>query len=95
MARRISAREARSRFSDVMGSVHYGGEEIILERSGRPVAAVIPVSTYERLVAERRIRFEVIDRIRSRVPETSPEEIDKDVTRAIAKARRTRAQGRS
>jgi len=95
MATRISAKEARNKFSDLMGSVYYGGEEIILERSGRPMAAVIPVSTYERLVAERSIRFEVIDRIRSCVPETTPEEIEKDVTRAVAKARRTRAQGRS
>lgn len=95
MARRISAREARSRFADVMGSVNCGGEDIIVERSGRPVAAVIPINTYERLVAERRVRFEVIDRIRARLPETTPEEIEKDVTRALAKVRRTRAQGRS
>jgi len=46
MAKRISAREARNRFSDLMGSVRYGGEEVIVERSGRPMAAVIPVEVY-------------------------------------------------
>jgi len=80
MPKRISSREARDKFADLVGSVHYGGEEIIVERSGRPVAAVIPVTTYERLVAERRARFEVLDRIRSRLPELSPEEIEADVT---------------
>ena len=93
MTKRISAREARNRFSDLMGSVHYGGEEVIVERSGRPMAAVIPVEVYERLVAERRDRFEVIDRIRSRLPDVSPEQIDKDVAEAIARIRAESAPG--
>ena len=53
MAKHVSAREARNRFADIMGSIRYGGEEVIVERSGRPMAALIPVDIYERLVAER------------------------------------------
>ena len=94
MPRRMSAREARDKFADLVGSVHYGGEEIIVERSGRPVAAVIPVTTYERLVAERRARFEVLDRIRSRVPELSPEQIETDVTKAVTRVKRKGAPRR-
>jgi prevent-host-death family protein len=95
MAKRISAREARSKFADLMGSVRYGGEEVIVERSGRPVAAVIPVEMYERLVAERRARFEVLDRLRSRLPDKTPEEIEKDVFAAIAEVRGKDAPGRT
>ncbi|MBP1733209.1 MAG: Antitoxin Phd YefM, type toxin-antitoxin system [Deltaproteobacteria bacterium] len=94
MPKRMSAREARDKFADLVGSVHYGGEEIIVERSGRPVAAVIPVTTYERLVAERRARFEVLDRIRSRLPELSPEEIEADVTKVVTRVRRKSAPRR-
>jgi len=94
MTKRISAKEARSRFADLVGSVHYGGEEIIVERSGRPVAAVIPVELYERLVAERRARFEVIDRIQSRLPDKTAEEIERDVAAAIEELRGTHAAGR-
>jgi prevent-host-death family protein len=93
MTKRISAREARNRFSDLIGSVHYAGEEVIVERSGRPMAAVIPVEVYERLVAERRDRFEVIDRIRSRLPDVSLEQIEKDVTEAMGKIRSEGAPG--
>ena len=85
MAKRISAKDARSNFADLLGSVNYGGEEVIVERSGRPVAAVIPVPVYERLVAERKTRFEVIERIRARLPETSVKTIGEDVTKAIAR----------
>ena len=95
MAKRMSAKDARSKFSDLLGTVNYGGEEVIVERSGRPVAAVIPVPVYERLVAERQTRFEVIERVRSQVPETSLEAIETDVREAVAKVRSRRAASRS
>jgi prevent-host-death family protein len=95
MAKKMSAKDARSNFSDLLGSVNYGGEEVIVERSGRPVAAVIPVPVYERLVAERKIRFEVIDRVRSHSPETTAEEIEHDVSAAVAMVRGRHAAGRS
>jgi len=95
MAKRMSAKDARSKFADLLGTVNYGGEEVIVERSGRPVAAVIPVPVYERLVAERQTRFEVIERVRSRVPKTSLEAIETDVREAVAKVRSCRAASRS
>ena len=95
MAKHVGAREARSRFSDLIGSVRFGNEEVIVERSGKPMAAMIPIETYERLVAERRARFEVLDRIRSRLPEIPLEKIDKDVADAVAKVRSDAAARRS
>jgi len=92
---RVSAREARNKFADIMGSVRYGGEEVIVERSGRPMAALIPVDTYERLVAERRVRFEVVDQIRSSLPAVASNEIEKDVVQIIHSLRTARAEGRS
>ena len=92
---RVSAREARNKFADIMGSVRYGGEEVIVERSGRPMAALIPVDTYERLVAERRVRFEVVDQIRSSLPTVASNEIEKDVVQIIHSLRTARAEGRS
>jgi len=95
MAKHVGAREARSRFSDLIGSVGFGNAEIIVERSGKPMAAMIPIETYQRLVAERRTRFEVLDRIRSRLPEIPPEKIDRDVAEAVSKVRSDRAARRS
>lgn len=95
MAKRMSAKDARSKFADLLGSVNYGGEEVIVERSGRPVAAVIPVPVYERLVAERKARFEVIERVRSYSNEAAVEEIESDVRDAVTKVRERRAAGRS
>ncbi len=84
---RIGAREARERFADLLGRVHYGGETVIVERSGRPMVAMIPVEMYERLVAEREARFLVLERIRARLPEVPPEEVEQDVAEAVAAVR--------
>ncbi len=85
----IGAREARQRFADLLGRVGYGGEVAIIERSGKPMVALIPVEVYERLVAEREARFQILDRIRSKLPEISEKEVEKDVSQAIDKVRKS------
>ena len=92
MTERMGAREARNSFADLLGSVHYGGRTVIIERSGKPMVADIPVEMYQRLIAEREARFQVVDRIRSRLPLASQEEVERDVAEAIAAVRATDAQ---
>lgn len=94
MVEHVGAREARNRFADLLGNVHYGGQVVIVERSGKPMVAVIPVEMYQRVIAEREARFQVLDRVRSRVPDVSAEEVAQDVAEAVDAVRATRAQGR-
>jgi hypothetical protein len=70
-----------------MGSVHYGGQAVIIERSGKPMVAVIPIDVYQQLIAEREARFQVLDRVRDRLPDVPPEEVERDVAEAIAAVR--------
>ena len=90
---RMGAREARNNFADLLGRVGYGGQTVIVERSGKPMAALIPAAVYEQLIAEREARFEVLDRIRSRLPELSSEEVERDVAQALAAVRTDAARG--
>jgi prevent-host-death family protein len=94
MVEHMGAREARAKFADLLGNVHYGGQVVIVERSGKPMVAVIPVEMYEQAIAEREVRFQVLDRIRSRVPDVTAEEVAQDVAEAIEAVRATHAQGR-
>lgn len=87
----IGAREARQRFADLLGRVGYGGEEAIVERSGKPMAALIPVEVYEQLVAEREARFQILDRIRNTLPVVPEDEIARDVSQAIEAVRKSGA----
>ena len=93
MVVRMGAKEARNKFADLLGSVHYGGEVVIVERSGRPMVAVISLELYERMIADREARFQVLDRIRGRVPELTAEEVEQDGAEAVAAARAPGAEG--
>jgi prevent-host-death family protein len=52
MTKCIEAREARRGFGDLMDSVHYGGQTVIIEHSGRPMVAIIPVEMYQQFIAQ-------------------------------------------
>ncbi len=49
MVKRLSAKEARDRFAEILGQVHFGKDTVIVEKAGKPVAAVIDMERYERL----------------------------------------------
>jgi prevent-host-death family protein len=87
MVKYVGAREARSNFAQLLGEVHYGGQTVVVKRSGRPMVAIIPVQEYRRVVSEREARFQILDDIRSRMPIIPVEEVERDVAEAIAAVR--------
>lgn len=90
----VGARDARLKFAELLGRVGYGGEIAVVQRAGKPMVAIIPMELYERLVAEREARFQVIDRIQARQPDAPPEEVERDVTEAVQAVRDRRAARR-
>ena len=95
MVKYVGAREARNNFAHLLGEVHYGGQTVIVKRSGRPMVAIIPVQEYQHIVSEREARFQVLGEIRSRMPNVPVEEVEKDVAEAIAAVRAADAAPRS
>ena len=49
MHKRISAAQAKAHLSDLMAQVAYGGEHYVIERRGKPLAALVSVDDLERL----------------------------------------------
>lgn len=49
MAKRISAAQAKAHFSALVAQVAYGGEHYLIERRGRPLAALVSVDDLDRL----------------------------------------------
>ena len=47
--RTINAVKAREKFGQLLDEVYYKGDMIIIERDGRPMAAVVPLSQLEEL----------------------------------------------
>ena len=89
-ARHIGAREARTQFADLLGQVHYGNETVIIERAGKPMAALVPLEIVEQYVAARERFFAVVDEIRRKLPVVPQAEVEADVADAIAAVRAAR-----
>ena len=53
MTTRVSAAYAKAQLSSLAAAVAYGGERVIIERRGKPLAALVSVDDLERLEAER------------------------------------------
>jgi len=51
-AKKISAAEAKAKLSELLARVAYGGDRYVIERRGKPVAALVSVDDLERLNGE-------------------------------------------
>lgn len=80
MIRRMSAKQARDRFAEVLGQVHYGKNIIIVEKQGKPIVAVIDVELYDRMTKAWDRPFDVLDRIWAKNKARDTDQVQKDVT---------------
>ncbi len=95
MVKRMSAKEARERFAELLGQVHYGKDTVIVEKQGKPVAAVISMEEYKRFTEARTEPFRVLDRIWARNRSADPVQVQADVDAARAEVRgRSRGKAR-
>ena len=47
--KKINALKARQNFGQMLEEVYYKGDQFIIERAGKPMAAVVPLSQLEEL----------------------------------------------
>jgi prevent-host-death family protein len=86
----VTALEARTQLGQLMKDVQKGGARVLVEKSGVPMVGIISADEFKRLVAEREARFEVVDRIRGRLPAIPEAKVSEDVRAAVKHARRRR-----
>jgi PHD/YefM family antitoxin component YafN of YafNO toxin-antitoxin module len=73
-----------------MKEVQSGRVRVLVEKSGIPMVGIISADEFQRVIAEREARFEVIDRIRRRLLSVSEAEVQQDVRDALKQVRRRR-----
>jgi prevent-host-death family protein len=87
MTRRIGTVKARQSFSQLIGEAGFGGEHVIIERRGTPMAVLIGVDEYEELLAararERERRFERLLSIAEHHQDATPVQVEQDVSEAV------------
>ena len=87
MIQRISAKQARNNFSELLGRVCYGRDIIIVEKQKKPMVAIIPADQLENHMKIRRKSFQLLEQFRSKLPDVPDQEIETDISEAITSIR--------
>ena len=88
----ISALDARRKLGQVLEEVFYQGNQFIVERAGKPMAVVVPVSQYRQWKERREQFFAMIDEVRERNKDILSEVIEAEVEEAVQAVRNEKRQ---
>ncbi|HEY1267331.1 MAG TPA: type II toxin-antitoxin system prevent-host-death family antitoxin [Candidatus Binatia bacterium] len=90
----MNALKARKNLGQLLEEVYYKGDQYVIERAGKPMAAVVPVWQLEERRKRRERLFQTVEGVRERNKNVKPEVIEREVLQAVvatrAKARRRR-----
>jgi prevent-host-death family protein len=90
MTQTMKASVVRANWATLLNKVYKGETQVVVEKSGIPVAAVVSAKDYEEFKQhqERRAeRFAVLDEMREAFKDVPPDEIEREVEKAVAQAR--------
>lgn len=92
MKRTVTAIEARRRLGELLESVYLRGDEVVIERAGKPMAVVIPAERYESLQRSRERLWDFIDSSQAGNDDLSEEEVAALVDEAISEVRKAKRE---
>ncbi len=90
MTQTIKASDVRQQWSEILNKVFRKETQVIVEKSGIPVAAIISTDDLERLTRydkERRERFKALEETWDAFKDVPPEEIEAEVAKALEQVR--------
>jgi prevent-host-death family protein len=93
----LNVSEARKQFSELLNRVHRDEELIVIEKSGIPVAGIVPMSVVRfarEKEAHRQNFLQALDNIQSGFAGVSEEEAEREVEKALAEIRQERLLAR-
>lgn len=65
MLQQVGVTEARGKFGELVDQVRYRGDTVVLVKSGKPAAAIVPFAWLERYRKDRAAAFQVVAEVRS------------------------------
>jgi prevent-host-death family protein len=92
MTQTINASTARQEWSKILNKVFREETRIVVEKSGIPVAAIIPAEDLKRLdqlEKERADRFRILDEVKAAFKDIPEAEIEKETDKALSRVRQT------
>ncbi len=90
MVKRVNALNARKKLGQLLEEVYYKGDQYVIERAGRPMAAVVPVWQLEERATRKEQLFGMVEEAWQRTRRLKSGIVEREVKQAI-KAVRGRA----
>lgn len=94
ITQKMTAKEARDNFADLLGIVYYGKESVVVEKKGKPFAVVVNPDEYENYIeykkAAKKRFFEIVDEIQAADKGKSFDKVYKNVTKIVEEVRKER-----
>ena len=94
MKRKVSALEARRKLGELLESVYYRGDEVVIERAGKVMAVIVPADRYEAIERSRNRILQLVERNWEQNKDVPYEEIEQEVGKAIVEVRGRTKRGR-
>ena len=86
MVKKVTALKARKNLGELLEEVYYRGDQYVIERAGKPMAAIVPLWQLEAWLQRREEFFDMVDEVRRR-QDVAPEVIEQDIQEAIRAVR--------
>jgi|GEM_PF-1802891 len=86
----MNVSESRKQYSELLNRVHQGEAQIIIEKNGIPLAAIVPLSVVrDAEMTERRRQNvrEAFEATRKAMRGIPPDEIEREIEKALAEAK--------
>jgi prevent-host-death family protein len=93
MVKKVNALKARQNLGQLLEEVYYQGDQYVIERAGKPMAAVVPLWQLEEWQKRREEFFAAVEEVQQQNHKVKPEVIEAEVQEAI-RAVRTKASRR-
>ncbi len=88
--RSVDAVVLRNNLGQYVNEAYYRGDEFIIKRAGKPVAALVPLADLEKLMAIRENGFKALQDLWRKNKSAAFPSVMKDVLKAVRQVRRRR-----
>lgn len=87
MIKKLNALKARQNLGRLLEEVYYKGDQYIIERAGKPLAAVVPLWQVEARKQRQERVFDMIEKVWQRTRSVQPAIIERQVEEAVRAVR--------
>jgi antitoxin (DNA-binding transcriptional repressor) of toxin-antitoxin stability system len=90
VVKRVAAMKVRDKLGQLLDDVYYQGDEVVIERAGKAMAILIPVTRYQQYQRDREERFKILEQIKARTKRIPAKQLDATIDEAVRASRARR-----